>query len=251
MVKECTVRVLGPVDVLSPDGPQSVGGPQARAVLATLVIGVGHAVAVDFLHRTLWGDHPPDSANNTLQSYISDLRHLLGSAAIKRVDHAYELDIDSQNIDAVRFETLLGQAIAAKDDPEQCLRLGRAALRLWRGRPFGDLADDEPFRLEAFRLDELRLATMELSIEADLVLGNHELVVSELEVAIEEHPYREHLWYLLIEALAGHGRRVEALRACRRLRTVLAEVGVQATDELRLIEQQILEGHPISSHTSS
>ncbi len=246
MVEECTVRVLGPVDVMTPDGPQSVGGPQARAVLATLAIGAGHAVAVDHLHRTLWGDHPPGSADNTLQSYISDLRHMLGASAIVRIDHAYELDIGSQNIDAVRFETLLGQAIVAKDDPEECSRLCRDALRLWRGRPFGDLADDEPFRLEAYRLDELRLTTMELSIEADLALGNHGLVVSELEVAIEEHPYREHLWYLLIEALAGCGRRVEALRACRRLRTVLAEVGVQASDDLQVIEQQILEGHALS-----
>jgi DNA-binding SARP family transcriptional activator len=247
MLEECTVRVLGPVDVMTPAGPQPVGGPQARAVLATLAIGAGHAVAVDHLHRTLWGDHPPDSADNTLQSYISDLRHMLGAASIVRVDHAYELDIDSQNIDAVRFETLLGQAIVAKDDPKECSRLCRDALHLWRGRPFGDLADDEPFRLEAYRLDELRLTTMELSIEADLALGNHGLVVSELEVAIEEHPYREHLWYLLIAALAGCGRRVEALRACRRLRMVLAEVGVQASDDLRAIEQQILEGHALSS----
>jgi DNA-binding SARP family transcriptional activator len=200
-------------------------------------------VAIDVLRQNLWGDHPPDSAGNTLQSYISDLRHMLGAATIKRVDHAYELDISPQNIDAVRFESLLGEAIVAKNDPEECSRVCRDALRLWRGRPFGDLADDEPFRLEAYRLDELRLATMELSIEADLALGNHELVVSELEVAIEEHPYREHLWYLLIEALAGHGRRVEALRACRRLRDMLAEVGVEASDDLRSIEQQILEGH--------
>lgn len=243
---EGTVRVLGPVDVMTSNGPQSVGGPQVRAVLAALAIGAGHAVAVDLLHRTLWGDHPPDSADNTLQSYISDLRHLLGAAAIKRIDHAYVLDIGSQNIDAVRFETLLGRAIVAKDDPEECSRLCRDALGLWRGRPFGDLADDEAFRLEAYRLDELRLATMELSIEADLALGNHELVVSELEVAIEEHPYREHLWYLLIEALAGHGRRVEALRTCRRLRNMLAEMGVEASDDLRSIEQQIREGHALS-----
>ena len=182
----CTVRVLGPVDVMAADGPVSVGGPQARAVLATLAIGVGHAVAVDLLHQTLWGDAPPASADNTLQSYISDLRHILGSSAISRVDHAYELDIDSQNIDAVRFETLLGRAVIAKEEPEECLLLCRDALALWRGRPFGDLADDEPFRLEAYRLDELRLATMELSIEADLALGNHELVVGELEVAFDD-----------------------------------------------------------------
>ncbi len=246
-VGECGVRVLGPVDVMTPDGPRSVGGPQARAVLATLAIGAGHAVTVDQLHRTLWGDDPPDAADNTLQSYISNLRHLLGAAGVKRVERAYELDIGPQHIDAVRFETLLGRAIAAKNDPLECSRRCREALRLWRGRAFGDLADHEPFRLEAFRLEELRLAAMELSIEADLALGNHELVVSELEVAIEEHPYREHLWYLLIEALAGHGRRVEALRAWGRLRAGLAEVGVQATDDLQAIEQQILEGHALSS----
>lgn len=248
MMEECTVRVLGPVDVMTPDGPMSVGGPQARAVLAALAIGAGHAVAVDLLHQTLWGDSPPDSADNTLQSYISDLRHLLGASAIVRVDHAYELDIDAQNIDAVRFETLLGRAVVAKQEPEECLRLCRDALGLWRGRPFGDLADDDPFRLEAYRLDELRLATMELSIEADLALGNHELVVGELEVAIEEHPYREHLWHLLIEALAASGRRVEALRACRRLRNVLAEVGVEAGDDLLSLEQRILEGHAGQAH---
>jgi DNA-binding SARP family transcriptional activator len=230
---------------MTPDGPQSVGGPHARVVLATLAIGAGHAVPVDLLHRNLWGDHPPDSADNTLQSYISDLRHLLGAASIKRIDHAYELVAGPQNIDAVRFETMLGEAIAAKGDPKECSRLCRDALRLWRGRPFGDLADAEPFRLEAYRLDELRVAAMELGVEAELALGNHELVVSELEVAVEEHPYREHLWYLLIAALAGQGRRVEALRVCRRLRTVLSEVGVQATDDLQVIEQQILEGHAL------
>jgi DNA-binding SARP family transcriptional activator len=246
MGETCTIRILGPVDVVTPDGPTSVGGPQARAVLAALAVGAGHAVTVDLLHQTLWGDHPPDSADNTLQSYVSDLRRLLGSSAIVRVDHSYELEIDPQSIDAVRFETLLGRAVAAKNEPEECLRLCREALGLWRGRPFGDLADDEAFRLEAYRLDELRLATMELSIEAHLALGNHDMVLGELEVAIEEHPYREHLWHLLIEALAGRGRRVEALRACRRLRNVLAEVGVEPGDDLLSIERRILEGHALS-----
>ncbi len=242
MVEAITIRVLGPVDVVTPDGPTSVGGPQARSVLAALAVGAGHAVSVDLLHQTLWGDRPPESADNTLQSYISDLRRLLGSAAIVRVDHSYELDVGGAEIDAVHFERLLGRALDARDDPEECRRLCREALGLWRGRPFGDLADDEPFRLEAYRLDELRLVAMELSIEADLALGNHEMVVGELEVAVEEHPFREHLWYLLITALAGSGRRVEALRASRRLRDVLAEVGVEAGDDLRSLEQQVLRG---------
>ena len=83
---------------------------------------------------------------------------------------------------------------------------------------------------------------MELNISADLELGRHELVVGELESAVEEHPYREPLWYLLIDALARGGRRVEALRTCTRLRHVLREVGVSPGAELDLHERRILEG---------
>ena len=136
----------------------------------------------------------------------------------------------------------LSEAIEARGDAEQVKRLCRDALHLWRGRPFGDLADDEPFKLEAYRLDELRLAAMELDLEADLALGHHDLIIGELEVAVEEHPYHERLWYLLIGALAASGRRVEALRECARVREVLADVGVQAGEELVSLESQILTG---------
>ena len=230
-----TIRVLGPIDVSTPAGPVPVGGPRARALLGALVISAGHAVPIDHLCQVMWGDDQPRSAHNTLQSYVSQLRHLLGHEAVVLTDHSYELD-------ARDFERLLWRATDARDDAEERWRLSREALDLWRGRPFGDLADDEPFRLEAYRLDELRLTAMELNMSADLELGRHELVVGELESAVEEHPYREPLWYLLIDALARGGRRVEALRTCARLRHVLREVGVSPGAELDLHERRILEG---------
>lgn len=70
-----------------------------------------------------------------------------------------------------------------------------------------------------------------------------------MDCAAEERLLRLRLaswWYLLIETLAGHGRRVEALRARRLLRGVLAEVGVEAGDDLVSLEQEILQGHGIS-----
>jgi DNA-binding SARP family transcriptional activator len=245
MLGDQLIRVLGPVDVLTPSGESvSVGGRQARAVLGALVIGVGHAVPIDHLYEALWGDDPPETAENTLQSYVSHLRHVIGDEVIVRIDHAYELASPAANIDAAQFEALLTQAFEARGDAERCQHLCREALHLWRGRPFGDLADDAPFELEVYRLEELRVAAMELSLEADLALGRHELVVGELEAAVQEHPYRERFWFLLIEALAGSGRRVESLRECARFRRVLAEVGVQPSDELRSVELQILGGHP-------
>lgn len=246
MLDDFQIRVLGPIDVLTPTGAVAVGGRHVRTLLGALVVGVGHAVRIDHLREAIWADDQPDSADNTLQSSVSRLRRVLGADAIERVDGSYELNVPPETIDAVRFETLLTEAAGSRDDAGRSRRLCREALDLWRGPPFGDLADEEAFRLDSYRLEEMRLAAMEICLEADLALGNHELVVGELEAAVEEHPYREHLWYLLIEALDAGQRRVEALRVCARLRGLLAETGVEASDELTLMEQRILNGHAAS-----
>ncbi len=66
------------------------------------------------------------------------------------------------------------------------------------------------------------------------------MVVGSLEVLVEEHPYRERFWYLLVVALALSGRRVEALRACTDLREILAEVGLEPIAAIRQLEDEVL-----------
>lgn len=244
MPREHLIRVLGPVDVVTPSGRAGIGGLQVKTLLAALVVSARRAVPVSSLTELLWRDDPPPAADNTLQTYISQLRQALGREAVVAVDHSYRLDVDPDQIDAVQFERLVSQASDERDEPERCRELCRDALRLWRGRPFGELADTGPFALEAYRLDELRLATMELMLESELALGRHELIVGELESAVVEHPYHEGLWYLLIEALDRSGRRVEALRTCTRLRHVLAKVGIEPGERLVELEQAILDGRP-------
>lgn len=238
------IRVLGPVDVEFAEGSVSIGSHHLRALLGALVIGLGHATPAYHLQFVIWGDDPPLSADNTLQSYISRLRHLLGPGTILSEDHSYQLMVDPEQIDAVRFERGVLRARELDAEPEQCDELCRGALRLWRGPPFGELGDEEAFRLEALRLDELRVATMELSLKSELALGRHELVVGELESAVQEYPFREPFWYMLVEALVHGGRRVEALRACKRLRETLAQAGLPATDQLRSVEEGVLRNGP-------
>ncbi|HSF87621.1 MAG TPA: AfsR/SARP family transcriptional regulator [Acidimicrobiia bacterium] len=236
------IRVLGPIDILTPQGPRDVGGKHQRTVLAALVLSVGRTVPADHLVDLVWGEEAPPSARTTLLSHISRLRNLIGQDGIVRRDHSYVLNVDAESVDALRFEKLLTQALDQRHEPEKCRVLCQQALSLWRGVPFGDLADDFPFRLEAIRLDEIRHSTMELRFESDLALGHHDLVVGALEAAIEESPYRERLWYLLIEALSMQERRVEALRVCQNFREALGEAGIEPRQRLADIEDNLLAG---------
>lgn len=245
MAGEILIRVLGPIDVVLDGTPTGVGGRHSRALLGALAIAAGHAVSAERLEWAMWGEGRPASADDALHTYVSRLRHLLGREVLEGVDHGYRLAVTREQIDAVRFEDLFVDAVRNPEPPEGCLRRCHDALALWRGEPFGELVDEAPFRLEALRLDELRVATMELALASELALGRTGTVVAELESAVEEHPYRERLWYLLIRALAQEGRRVEALRAAQRLRALLAEVGLGPSEELCALEDGIL--HPGAS----
>lgn len=237
-----TIRVLGPVDLEVEDGSVSFGGCLPRMLIGTLAMAAGRIVSTDHLTQVLWGDDPPESAMNTLQSYVSRLRRLLGDDTIRMVDHGYQLQVDAENIDALRFERLIRTAADDECPPAEARALCHEALGLWRGVPFGDLADVDPFRLEAMRLDELRMLAMETLLESELELNHPELVIGALEAAVQENPYREHLWLMLIEALTRNGRRREALDACSELRSLLAEIGLEPGSSLLALEDRIVQG---------
>lgn len=247
------VRVLGPIEVVVDGQCVAVGGRNTRAVLAALVLSLNHAVSADHLAWAVWGEAPPPSAHGTLQSYISRLRRLLGHDVIAFEDDAYRLVIDDDLVDAIRFERLATKAEELLAiDPPRSRSLSMEALGLWQGDPFGDLVDDELFRIEVQRLEEMRIATMELRLEADIALEHHVQVVGLLEAAVIDHPYRERLWYLLITALARDGRRVEALRAYRRIAELLAETGLEPSEDLRDLEGQILmDNSRVEAHLAS
>lgn len=239
------IRVLGPVEAVVDGKVVAIGGRNGRAVVATLVLGLNHAVSTDHLAFGVWGDEPPVSAHGTLQTYVSRLRHLLGHTVIEFEDDAYRLIVDEDKVDAVQFERL---AVCAEQlvesDPGAAKSLCMEAMGLWRGEAFGDLGDDELFRIEVRRLEEMRLAVMEMRLEADIELDNHVQAAGLLEGAVADHPYRERLWYLLMLALARDGRRVEALAAFRRLADLLAENGLVPSQDIKDLEQEILVEGP-------
>ena len=235
-------RVLGPVEVLSDGRPVHVS-PRPRAVLATLLLHADRVVAAPRLIDAIWGERPPETATNVLQGYVSSLRKLVGHDALETQDPGYVLRVEHDALDLHRFERLATDGARALEEgrPGEAADALCSALELWRGEALADLADGDVLRRAAARLDELRLASLERRLEADLACGRHRELVGELETLTAEHPLREQPRALLMLSLYRAGRQADALDVYRRTRTLLVdELGLEPSAELQELERAML-----------
>jgi len=239
-------RILGPLEVSAGDGAIKLGGPKQRAVLAHLVLRANRPVPVDLLIDGLWGEEPPETAKNTLQTYVYRLRQVLGDDRISSEAGGYVLRADAAEIDAARFEAMVKAAKAyLPSDPSKAAAALSEALTLWRGAPLADLSNEPSLRGEIARLEELHLSATEHRIAAEIEMGGHSTVVSELDALTARYPLRERMWANLMLALYRLGRQAEALAAFQRARQVLAdELGTEPSQELQRLNEQILRRDP-------
>jgi DNA-binding SARP family transcriptional activator len=239
-------RVLGPVEALVGGVPVRLA-PRPRAVLAVLLLHAGKVVPASRLIDAVWGDRPPDTAANVLQSYISSLRKGLGRDAIVTRDPGYLLRLELDALDLHRFERLATDGTRALDDGrgEDAGELFREALAIWRGDALVDVAGGDVLRAAAARLDELHLVALERRAEADLACGREREIVAELEALVSEHPLRERPPRLLMLALYRCGRQADALEVYRRTRaTLVDELGLEPGVALQELERSILRQEP-------
>ncbi len=247
-------EVLGPTQVVTTvrtgaavdgDASRALGGPKQRLVLALLLAEPNRVLSVDRLVDGLWGDDPPESARHTVQSYVSELRKVLGPV-IERSGAGYRVQVDRSTLDTLDFEALIAEGrVRADDDPVGAAEVLEEALGLWRGVPFDDLGAQPVLQGESARLEELRLVAIEALMQARLDAGRHAEVVAELDRLSRTHPYREELRALHMVALYRSGRQADALRAYRTTRDVLGEdLGIVPSPRLRRLEEQILLQDP-------
>ena len=237
------VGLLGPLLVVTDDGPVLGLAAKERALLAFLGLRPGRVVSVAELVAGLWGDDPPRSAHKALQTYVSRLRRVLPAGVIRTVGDGYALAVGPGDVDAGRFESLVARARRLADDGnvDDAVGLFVDALSLWRGRALIDLLDQPTGMAEAARLEELRRGAEEDLVEARLTLGEHLTVVAEAEALVAAEPLRERRWAQLMMALYRCGRQADALRAYRRLRERLAqELGIAPSAELVALEEAVL-----------
>jgi DNA-binding SARP family transcriptional activator len=232
-------RILGPLEVEGRSGPVALGGQKQRALLAALLLDAGRVVATDRLVDLVWGDAAPKTATTSLQNSISRLRRELGADVLETRAPGYVLRVGPAQIDARRFEVLLGDARRAGAEERRALL--EEALSLWRGAALAEFAFEEFAQAETRRLEELRLVAHEERIDADLELGRHGDVAGELEALVREHPLRETLRRQLMLALYRSGRQAEALEAYQDARArFVEELGIEPGPELKQLQAEIL-----------
>jgi WD40 repeat protein/DNA-binding SARP family transcriptional activator len=239
-------RVLGFLEVSGGAGPIPLGGPKQRTVLAHLLLRANQVVPADRLIDEVWGEHSTQAVRSSLHSYVSRLRRILGPERLEGHPHGYVLHAGRDEVDAARFEVLVGQARAlAAEDPDSAAAVYRQALDLWRGGALEDLAGEPSLQPAITRLEELRLAAAEEHVTLQLALGGHAQLVPELESLTSRHPLREGLWAHLMVSLYRSGRQGDALAAYRRAHDLLAEeLGVEPSAELRHLQDQVLRQDP-------
>ena len=245
-------RVLGPLAVRIGGRAVAAGGPKQRALLALLLLSANRVVARQRLIGELFAEQSVNSADHALRNHVSRLRKVLGAAGadeprlVARTP-GYLLRVEPGELDLEHFERLVGagREALAGGDAAGAAESFRVAESLWQGRPLADL-ELEPFaRVEIDRLEELRLAAVEARVDAELALGRHSGLVSELEALAREHPYRERFRAQLMLALYRSGRQAEGLEVYRRTRTVLNdELGLDPGVELQELERAILVQDP-------
>src|SRR6266545_2706361 len=239
--------LLGPLSVTLDGAPIALGGQKRRALLAVLLLDANHVVSRDRLIDALWGEEPPDTARNTIQVYVSQLRKLLPEGVLETAAPGYKLVIEPEAVDLFEFMRLSeeGRTALGTGDAAGAADTLEAALALWRGAPLADFAWELFAQTEIVRLEELRLAALEDRIEADLSLGRHGQLIAELERLVAEHPLRERLRGQLMLALYRSGRQADALAVYQRARrTMVDELGIEPGESLRRLERSILAHDP-------
>ncbi|MFC0626022.1 AfsR/SARP family transcriptional regulator [Kribbella deserti] len=223
MTDQLMVRVLGPIDVVNGGAIHPVAGVRRSAVLAILALQPGQVVSAERLIDLVWADDAPATALNTLQSTVSFLRRTLGLRdTLLARSSGYVLSVGGEGVDAVLAERLIRES-RHLEDPAQIVKQLGSALAMWRGEPLGGLAGQSWFDDHVGRLQMLRRSALQSLTDARLALGEHALLVGDLEQACGREPLNEELHAQLMLALYRCGRQAEALAAFHRLRRRLAD----------------------------
>lgn len=249
------IKVLGALSMTTAGKAMTPSAAKPRQILALLALRAGEVVPVPTLIEEVWGEDPPRSVTTTLQTYILQLRRKIAAnsspAEAKSIlstrYSGYQLNADQVTVDADAFtrKAETGARCAEIGDHASASRVLTEALEMWRGQVLVDVIQGPSLSVEATRLEQVRLATLEARVQADLDLGRHQMLLGELSMLVARYPMHEGFCAKLMLALYRSGQQWRALSAYQDLRSVLGDdLGVDPSPQVGRLHQAILETDP-------
>ncbi|MEU6135333.1 BTAD domain-containing putative transcriptional regulator [Nocardioides sp. NPDC047086] len=243
---DVNICLLGPLIVTRAGETVEVPGRRPRTLLSLLALEAGTPVSADLLADRIWGEELPDNPRGSLHTYIGRLRRVLGKEVVRRAAGGYILDLPRSSVDALTFIDLLDAA----EGPEAYDRL-EEAIALWRAEPFDEPSGDSLAERTRPWLVDRYLAALEHRAELDIAAGRAAKAVADVRRVVGDHPLRESLWVVLLDALDAAGRTAEALEAYEEVRARLAdELGADPGAELRATFTRLLAGSSPAAEAS-
>ncbi|MEU7109881.1 BTAD domain-containing putative transcriptional regulator [Streptomyces sp. NPDC046215] len=229
----------------------TVGGARQRTMIALLLLNPGRIVSVDTLVETVWNGQPPATARTQVAICIAALRKRFKAEGcenevIVTAHPGYVLDLENHYVDSVDFDRLAGEAqeAAREGRTADAAHLYEQALALWRGPALAGVAG-MLVEEESARLEEVRLATYDGYVAAQLELGHHRDLIPGLVTVVRDHPLRERSRHALMLAQYRVGRRAEAMETFRTGRAQFIEqLGLEPGPDLQELHDAILRDDP-------
>ncbi|WP_399931685.1 BTAD domain-containing putative transcriptional regulator [Streptomyces kanamyceticus] len=249
------IDVLGHVSFAAGGQRVTPSAAKTKQVLTLLLVNANHLVTLPTLIEELWDEHPPATAVSTLQTYVFQLRrllaHLLPEQSPKDIlattPNGYVFHVGPGELDLHRYEDLVdcGRRAFTAGDHENAVKCLRSAEQLFAGPALADIRPGCHLQAEIVRLEAARTGSLEIRIEAELALGKHHELLSELSGLASRHPQHENFHRQLMLALYRCGSRPHALDVFNRLRRALVEdLGLEPSAELQRLQRAILAADP-------
>ncbi|GIH16702.1 AfsR/SARP family transcriptional regulator [Rugosimonospora africana] len=271
------LQVLGPVRAWRDATELDLGPAGQRALLGVMALADGQPLARSELVDALWGERPPASATNVIQTYVKHLRRLLEPArrphapseVLPAVGTGYALRLPEDAVDVSVFRRLLAEAaVGAADarygasgpgeggrhgadvtggqrgDAERTVALLGLALGLWHGPPLPEAAGATGHPRVRALIEEHRAAVLRYASAARGagVAAQALPILTEVSTA---HPFDEAVHAQLMRCYRAAGRRDRAFGVFDGIRRRLRdELGVAPGPELAAARADLLREAP-------
>ncbi|WP_018680507.1 AfsR/SARP family transcriptional regulator [Actinokineospora enzanensis] len=244
------IEIVGALRGSLDDVPVTPSQPKLRRLLALLAANPGTVVRHETITDELWSGPPSAKYARIVQTYVSQLRKLFGTADIcvhtPKVGYRLALAppdyLDAEHL--LRLRDNAESHLRAHDTAAAADVLG-AAVDLCRGDVLSDVSLGPVLRREKTRLDLVRVGVLERYLRVQLDLGHPEAVLAQVDRVMREDPRHEQLYASLLLGFAHAGQRARATDLFHEVRSRLArESGLEPGQALRSAFEQALRDEP-------